>query len=471
MTIIRSFVLALLVLAASASPSAAQELLRRTTLGVAFGPVDGGGPGVLVTGVLPGQTAEAIGVRSGDVIVRAGGRAIAAVPDVGAFVSGLQAGQPVELVVRRDGRVRTLRGRARALPFEQWQGARADYGAVPWRGGLLRDIMVTPDGAPADAPVLFLIQGFSCTSAESVDTGHPYRRLGAELVPLGIAYYRVEKPWVGDSRGGARCQDIDFAAEVDAFRAAYRHLVEVRGVDPDRIFIFGHSLGGIQAPLLAAERAPRGIAVFGTGLRSWADYHRDLLQFQPFLMGGADPVEWSATTAQDREMLRRFYFMRQAPAQIAAEVPELAARMREVMLWDGGDRMLGRHFKFMQDLAHLPLIAAWRDSRTNVLAMYGESDFAALWDEDHRMIVDIANHYRPGSGRFVEFPRTGHGMQIEGTRAEVRARNIAGTAASELEFNRDVPRTVAAWIRESMSSAPLRTLPQPERPAPPTQGS
>ena len=123
---------------------------------------------------------------------------------------------------------------------------------------------------------------------------------------------------------------------------------------------------------------------------------------------------------------------------------------------------MGRHYRFMQDLAHVPVIAAWRDARTNVLTMYGEADFAALWDEDHRIIVDMVNHYRPGTARFVAFERTGHGMQIEGTKDEIRARNIAGTPAPQAEFNLEVPRTLAAWIREAMARPPVReAAPQP----------
>ena len=74
--------------------------------------------------------------------------------------------------------------------------------------------------------------------------------------------------------------------------------------------------------------------------------------------------------------------------------------LREAMSWDGGERVLGRHYKFTQDLAH-SRSRAWRDSRTNVLAIYRESGIVALFDEDHRMFADIANHYRPGSGRYV----------------------------------------------------------------------
>ena len=116
---------------------------------------------------------------------------------------------------------------------------------------------------------------------------------------------------------------------------------------------------------------------------------------------------------------------------------------------------MGRNYRFMQDLAHAPIIPAWRDTRSNVLTMYGRADFAAMWDEDHKIIADIVNHYRPGTARFVDFERTGHGMELEGTMAEVRARNIAGTPAPSAAFNVEVPRALAQWIRESMARPPV----------------
>lgn len=462
MTLIQRLALALALTPAffsAAAPALASELPRRPSLGVTLGPVEGGGPGVLVRNVLPGQTAEALGVRDGDVILRLDGIAVSSVPEIVGYASRLAPDQRIAILLRRGGRERTLRGRARPRPTEAWENARVDYGAVPFRGGQIRDIFVAPEGV-AQPPVVFLIQGFSCATIEPTDAGHPYRRLGTELVREGIAYYRVEKPGMGDSAGGPACADIDFATEVDAFRAAYRHLVETRGVDPDRIFMFGHSLGGYQAPLLAAERAPRGVAAFGTLVRSWGDYHRDLVQFQPFVMAGQDPVAASATADLDRDIFRRYYYDRQTPSAIAAALPDHAARVREILAWDGGERTMGRHWKFMQDLAHAPVIPAWRDTRSNVLAMFGETDFAALWDEDHRLIVDIVNHYRPGTARYVEFARTEHGMGVVGTRGEWRARAIAGEPAPQPAFNLEVPRALAAWIRDSMARPPVRTLPQ-----------
>ena len=82
-----------------------------------------------------------------------------------------------------------LRGTAIARPLEVFTGAHIDYGAVDFGGGQLRDIFVEPDGVAA-APIVFLIQGFSCATIEFP----AYHRLGEELVRRGIGFYRVEKP-------------------------------------------------------------------------------------------------------------------------------------------------------------------------------------------------------------------------------------------------------------------------------------
>lgn len=449
-------------LALAATPAAAQQLPRRAQLGVTMPADRQQGEGAGIGEVVPGATAAALGIRSGDVIARFNDTAITRPPELIAAVSTLTGGAPVTVTVRRAGRETILRGRAIERPRDAYPGARVDYGAVPFRGGLLRDILVTPDGV-TNPPIVYLLQGFTCTTMETP----LYHQLIAALLRDGIGFYRVEKAGIGDSAGGVNCTDIDFAAELDGFRAAYTHLIQARGVDPDRIFMLGHSMGGFQAPFLAAERAPRGVAIYGAGLRNWADYNLDLIRFQSFLLFGQDPAEAAVQAESYREALRRFYFGREAPAAIAAGSEVNARALREALAWDGGERVLGRHYKFTQDLAHVPLTQAWRDSRTNVLAMYGEADIVALFDEDHRIIADIANHYRPGSGRYVEIARSGHGMDVTGDRQEIRRRVIAQGSLTFGDLNPEVARVLSVWVRESMARPAWRNVAPTPAPAAP----
>ncbi|WP_158266246.1 alpha/beta hydrolase [Allosphingosinicella deserti] len=417
----------------------------------------------IVDRVLPGQTAERLGVRQGDRIIAAGGRPVATGEDVVAYAATLLTGDPAELQVQRAGKVLRLRGKALSRPYERFDGAEVTYGAVSFRGGLLRDVLVTLAGATRP-PVVYLIQGFTCSTVESPPQG-AYHRLGEALIRRGIAFYRVEKPGVGDSRGGPRCVDTGYDVELDAFRTAYRHLTGTLGFDADRVFMLGHSLGGLEAPMLAAETPPRGVAVYGTVLRNWADYHHDVDVYQNYLTAGTDPAAEAERAERNRDTIRAFYFDRLSPAEITARDPAAAQGLRDLFGWDGGENMFGRHFSFLQDLSRQKLVDAWRKTRSNVLALYGETDVVALFDSDHKMIADIADFHRPGSGRYVEIAGTDHGMSIVGNRRELREKTIAAGSPPAGEFNPKVAEALAAWVEESMKTPPVRTLPERTMPA------
>ena len=440
------------------SPAFAADLPRKAMLGVRMSETTGG---VRVDEVLPGMTGAAIGLKPGDILVAAGERQFRSTPDVVAYATGLTGGDRVTLQVRRGSKPTTISGRAVPKALERYPGATSDYGAVPFRGGHLRDLLIMPTNAP-DAPVVFLIQGFSCGSVEGGPATHPYRRLGEELLKRGIGYYRVEKSGMGDSLGTPACAQIDHDTELEGFRAAYAHLIDTRKIAPDRIFMFGHSLGGLQAPVLAAQRPPRGIAAYGTVVRNWADYHRNIGLFQDMLFRGSDAAEAYLQSERDRELFRLFYFERRSPAEIAIAHPEFADRLRDAFGWDGGTQVFGRDYRFDQQLAQLNVIPAWKAARTNVLAMYGESDLVALTNEDHVLLADMVNQWRPGTGRYVEIAKTEHGMTVVGDRRELRERTRASNGQPpEGEFNPLVAESLASWVRETMAKPPVAAAAPP----------
>ena len=93
------------------------------------------------------------------------------------------------------------------------------------------------------------------------------------------------------------------------------------------------------------------------------------------------------------------------------------------------------------------LTAAWRDADAPVLAVYGEVDYAAIDDRDHKLIVDVVNHYRPGTAHYATLARTGHGMGIEGSPEEARTGNrAAGGQIQGAVYNADLTKVVGDWI-------------------------
>jgi pimeloyl-ACP methyl ester carboxylesterase len=422
-------------------------------LGAKLGPAMGG---VTIVEVIPGATAQALGLINGDVVTAMNGRPVDNPLAIVRALEPLRGGSPIRIDYQRRGVKRTSSGKAVARPTESYANATARYGAYSFKGGLIRDIMVTPRGKP-QAPVVFFLQGYTCASIEAGDPFGLYGGLAKGFADAGVGFYRVEKPGIGDSRGGARCEEIDYATELDAYRTGYHHLVHDLGVSPDRIFMLGHSLGGLEAPMLAAENAPRGVAVYGTVLKDWAAYSSDLASYQNFLINGADPAGEEAKFAAASATLRHFYIDRWTPDRIVAADPAAAQILREQVSWDGGMNAFGRSYVFAQNLPGLPLMRSWRDTKSNVLSLYGASDEVALFDTDQRMIAEIVNWYRPGTARFISIPDTMHAMDLVGNRDAFRRRNIAAGGLKFGMFNPAVVDPIVAWINESMARPPVRS--------------
>ena len=450
MNILRTLAAAL-ALTASSAASAQGELPRRAFLGTVLTADENGG--VVISRIDPAGSAQRLGLTAGDRLVSINGTAVGSPAGVGQIVGRLSAGQPLRVEIGRAGRSLTLNGQAVGRPLETYGNAIVQYGSVPFQGGRLRDIYVAPT-ADYSGPVLWYIQGYPCTSIEDP----LYRRFVTAMVARGIAVYRVEKPLVGDSAGTPDCRTTDFDVELSAFQAGMRHLTDVRHIDPDRLFMLGHSMGGIEAPLLASHAPvpPRGVAVYGAGLRNWYDYMMIAAAFQPFEMFGADPAESAAQAEQVRAAMYAFFYDTRSLEEIAAADPAKGAALRQ-MGWQGGDLFTGRSYLFWRDLAQLRPVEAWRDTRSRVLALFGESDTVAYNDDDHRLIAEIVNHYRPGTARYVLVPETDHLMLRVGDRAAFRARNRANPPAPEAPYNDRVADIVAEWIAQSMQAPPVRT--------------
>ncbi len=425
-----------------ASPSTA-ELTRRAALGVAL---ENTNEGPKVTLVTPHLTAALAGVEPGDIILSLNGKATKTNSELVAAAGLLRAGDTATLSIKRGTDTKNVTAKATARPLEAIPEADVRYGTVSFKDGRLRDILVTPKAAAAGAPVVFLVQGYGCGSVEGPPT-HPYHLLAKTLAEAGIGSYRIEKLGMGDSLTNTPCLKTDFALEMEGFEAAYQALIKDRGISPDRIIILGHSMGGIQAPLIAAKGpAPRGVMVYGTALRNWQDYMQELFAMQGFLSAGADPAEAEQAAKAFRPLMQRIFNESVSLKTIANENPNHDAMLRSAFDWDGDDLILGRNLAYWRGVAAQDTVAAWRDTKAPVLAIYGEADFAAIDERDHKRIVDVVNFYRPGTATYRFLPVTGHGFDIQASRDEVRAANQAGKPVTVAPYNPELTKLMAAWI-------------------------
>jgi dienelactone hydrolase len=126
--------------------------------------------------------------------------------------------------------------------------------------------LALPKGdAPAKGwPAIVLVHGSGAHDRdETIGPNRPFLDIARGLAAQGVAVLRYEK------RSKARPQDyadgtitIDSETTDDAV-AAVEALRKVPGIDPSRVFVLGHSQGGMMAPRIAAHAAQAGAPVAG----------------------------------------------------------------------------------------------------------------------------------------------------------------------------------------------------------------
>jgi pimeloyl-ACP methyl ester carboxylesterase len=287
-------------------------------------------------------------------------------------------------------------------------GLETEYGQVRTsEGNRLRTILTRPAGTTGRLPAIFLAQWVSCGSADFGPASQSELKMIADQ--SGMVFVRVERSGDGDSEG-VPCAKLDYDTELRQYREAFDQIARHPWIDPDRIIIFGSSLGSTTAPLIADGKKVAGIAVQGGGAET---YLERMINFDRLFLERSGQYRPEQIQA---EMLRRIpfhyeYLVRaRTPQQVESEHPELkgvAATIRGLE----ADNHYGRPFAWHQQAAKHDFLAAWAKVEAPVLVVYGEYDQFEMRD-GHKLIADTVNRLRPGTATFIEVPRANHGMSV-----------------------------------------------------------
>ncbi|HKQ63021.1 MAG TPA: alpha/beta fold hydrolase [Candidatus Polarisedimenticolaceae bacterium] len=447
--------LALGFASALVAETAPPALRRRAFFGARFGrPGDPGAPpgiaadakGLQVFEVFPDTPAARAGVQGGDAILEALGQPIDAPPQFIAVVGKLRAGDALELTLLRAGEPKKLTVTLGELPIERSDAIDIAYGAVVVREQPLRTVLTRPKGGGAARPAVLLVQDSPCLSVEDPrGFGSPYRKLAHELSVKGFVTMRLEKSGVGDSLGPA-CPTTDFDTEVAGFRSALAALRTEAGVDPARVFLVGQGTGGTIAGQLAAETAVRGVVALGATARPWPQYVRDGVE-RGLRFAGEDAQRIQQTLARVSELQEALFVKKQELPTIFKEQPQLREALSRVLFAPSApeNEILGRHYRFWQQLAAQDLAAPWKRVSASVLVLRGSADYEAS-SEDARAIAAAVNQSRPGAAAFRELPYTDHFFMVAQDPQESFRAQHDGEA---YEFSWDLVDVLAQWMNEA----------------------
>ncbi len=126
-------------------------------------------------------------------------------------------------------------------------------------------------------------------------------------------------------------------------------MLKARGdVDAGRIFIFGHSMGRVMAPLLAAEVQIRGIIVYGTITRTLTEYLLENTRRQMEL-ADSDPSAIDRDLRTSAALLTHLFTEKMAPKDIVAHYPHPRERLEQSVTED--NYFFDRNLTFFRQLA------------------------------------------------------------------------------------------------------------------------
>lgn len=439
----------------AASPVITQDVLpRRGTLGVAFGAVDpakraelklSGNEGLIAMSTVPNLTGDKAGIKAGDIVVAIDSKPAIPGGSISEYLRTIPTGQKVTFKVVRDGKTVELSSTFTEKPRDPGTANyTVDYSHIVSHGQKMRTIITTPK-KPGKHPALFFIQGFSpisydfTLSTSTGDVGSLDGPILHEFAEKNFVVVRIEKPGVGDSEGGPFAE-LDYTTELDIYRQTLKMIKSHGAVDPDNVFIFGHSMGGSFGPMVAVENPVKGIVVYGVAARTWHEYLLDTLRWQG-IAGGGSYVDADNEVRIGARVISQIFFENKTAEEVKKSHPELAQYIDSLM---PGGKFNGKTLEFWRQLGQINFATYWSKIDARVLAVRGGSDFVT-YDVDHKLIADIVNKAKPGRGESMTLPNSDHLFHNYPNELE------AVRGYSRGKFNPAFTTVMMDWVRKVMA--------------------
>jgi pimeloyl-ACP methyl ester carboxylesterase len=428
----------ILLLLCISTAAFAQQLPRRVYLGIRMENITDdikrimnleSKNGVLVSDVFPASTAAKAGLTKGDILTSINGNAVNSTNEVYSALSGFKAGDTFNYELIRNAK--KIKGKSvfQSYPTEKYAGLEVIYSESKSTIGLQRIIITKPTMTQKKMPVITFIGGIGCYSLDfPMDSTASEVELMTDLSRKGFITARLEKPGMGDNSKHCKpCNEVSFSEETTGYVEAIKALKLRPDVDSNNIYIFGHSMGGVFAPLVAKQTAVKGIIAYGTIGSNFIEYLAktrrtiaDAYQMSP---------EETDDYVKDACECSAYYFAEKMTTKEAAKKKEICGEYLSVF------DLRARTYNDELYSYNIPLL--WKTYNGKALIIWGESDYISS-REDHEIVSRSINHYHPGYSTFATVKEADHGMNI--------AKNFQEAQKRAGKYNPEISTLISNWL-------------------------
>ena len=239
------------------------------------------------------------------------------------------------------------------------------------------------------------------------------------LADHAIAVLRVDDRGTGASVSSLPKADEGLNAAVEDAKALVAFLELQPGINPEKIFLLGHGVGGVVAAAAAKEVKARGVALVASPFRTLPH----ILVRRESVLFGADPAE-----AKQRMDMQIAALKGNAAAKAKLSKAKLAAAMDQKAL--------------LLEHESLDMAKALMSIPGPVAVFQGLKDFEVDWKKDGQRVVDtLKKRPKKPPVKFFAYPRVDHLMKEES-----RESSLLRYTDRTRRVQRDFLEDLGAWI-------------------------
>ena len=424
----------------------AQNLERKIFFGIMTTELD---QRILIDSILKYSTAEKLGLQKNDFLLSINNQYINTTKQLNALLSELRANRKIEIQFQRGGNTMNVSTTSISKPLIEASWCNIRYLSLPAIGCTLRTIIYNPKKKGL-TPGIFFIPGYNCGSIENYPTNYN-GKLIEYWVKHGYSVYTVEKSGIGDSYGCRPCVEVDLQTDIELFKTAYKDFASLPFLDKDNLFIWGHSMGGIIAPIIAQNERVKGIMVYGTVFRPWSEFLLEMHRVQKPLTDSLSPAKTEDFIRLIQKVYYDFFVLKKTPAELY-QIPFYKAIVEsELEYKPGKDEMWGRHWRFWQQLDSIDLAQQWQNLNCKVLVLHGSSDYIQCSSLEPYLIATSVNQVHPNNAKLIILKGIDH-LMMHSKDYQEAIQHFNQKEYTKGNFNSKVAKETTKWIKRMMRS-------------------